>query len=49
MFDFNYYQANDETSLENQWQLFMNQNDNPSVIEVFTPEKINNKILTKYF
>lgn len=49
MFDFTYYQAKDETSLENQWQLFMNQNDNPSILEIFTPEKINNKILTNYF
>ena len=49
MFDFTYYQAKDETSLVNQWQLFMNQNDNPSILEIFTPEKINNKILTNYF
>ncbi|WP_339839248.1 2-succinyl-5-enolpyruvyl-6-hydroxy-3-cyclohexene-1-carboxylic-acid synthase [uncultured Flavobacterium sp.] len=49
MFDFTYYQAKDETSLQNQWQLFMNQNDSPSILEIFTPEKINNKILTKYF
>ncbi|CAM3628111.1 2-succinyl-5-enolpyruvyl-6-hydroxy-3-cyclohexene-1-carboxylic-acid synthase [Flavobacterium gelidilacus] len=49
MFDFTYYQAKDETSLENQWQLFMNLNDNPSILEIFTPEKINNKILTNYF
>ena len=49
MFDFTYYQAKDEISLENQWQLFINQNDNPSLLEVFTPEKINDKILVNYF
>ena len=49
MFGLNYFIAKDEESLKNQWQLFINQNDNPSLLEVFTPEKINDKILVNYF
>jgi len=49
MFGYNYYAANDEKSLENEWQLFMNQCNKPSILEIFTPDKINNKILTNYF
>ena len=49
MFGFNYFHAEDENSLKNKWQSFINQNDNPSVLEIFTPEKINDKILINYF
>lgn len=49
MFGFEYYIANNELSMENQWQLFMNQNDKPALLEIVTPEKINDKILTNYF
>jgi len=49
MFGFNYFEASDEKNLEDEWQSFINQNDKPSIFEVFTPEKINNKILINYF
>ncbi len=49
MFGFNYFDAKDEKSLENKWQSFINQNNIPSILEIFTPEKINDKILTNYF
>lgn len=49
MYNFNYHSAKDEISLENQWPIFINQNDKPSILEVFTPEKLNNKILLSYF
>lgn len=49
MFGFQYFSVRNESDLENNWQLFMNQNDKPSIIEIFTPEKINDKILKNYF
>jgi 2-succinyl-5-enolpyruvyl-6-hydroxy-3-cyclohexene-1-carboxylate synthase len=49
MFGFNYFEANDEKSLDNNWKKFMSQNDSPAIIEIFTPEKINDKILKNYF
>ena len=49
MYDFEYYSAKDESSLQSQWQLFINQNDKPCLLEIFTPEKINDKIVTNYF
>jgi 2-succinyl-5-enolpyruvyl-6-hydroxy-3-cyclohexene-1-carboxylate synthase len=49
MYGFKYFDAKDEKSLENKWQSFINQNDNPSILEIFTPEKINDKILINYF
>ena len=33
----------------NNWDIFMSQNDSPSILEIFTPEKINDKILKNYF
>jgi 2-succinyl-5-enolpyruvyl-6-hydroxy-3-cyclohexene-1-carboxylate synthase len=49
MFGFNYFEAKDENQLENEWQSFTNQNDKPAILEIFTPEKINDKILVNYF
>ena len=49
MFDFNYFEANEESSMKNQWELFITANDKPALLELFTPEKINDKILTNYF
>jgi 2-succinyl-5-enolpyruvyl-6-hydroxy-3-cyclohexene-1-carboxylate synthase len=49
MFNFNYYKTSDQIGLEIQWQLFVNQNNRPSILEIFTPEKINDKIVTNYF
>ncbi|WP_338377289.1 2-succinyl-5-enolpyruvyl-6-hydroxy-3-cyclohexene-1-carboxylic-acid synthase [uncultured Flavobacterium sp.] len=49
MYGFNYFEASDEKNLEDGWQSFINQNDKPSIFEIFTPEKINNKILINYF
>lgn len=49
MFGFNYFEANDEKTLDNNWKKFMSQNDSPAIIEIFTPEKINDKILKNYF
>lgn len=49
MFGFNYFEANDEITLDNNWKKFISQNDSPAIIEIFTPEKINDKILKNYF
>ncbi len=49
MFGLNYFSANDEKSLQSEWQKFVNENNEPCLLEVFTPEKINDKILLNYF
>ncbi|UGS22935.1 2-succinyl-5-enolpyruvyl-6-hydroxy-3-cyclohexene-1-carboxylic-acid synthase [Flavobacterium channae] len=49
MFGFDYFEANDETSLAKQYQLFISQNEKPSILEIFTPEKENNGILLEFF
>ncbi len=49
MFGFNYFEVNDGISLNNNWDKFMSQNDSPAILEIFTPEKINDKILKNYF
>jgi 2-succinyl-5-enolpyruvyl-6-hydroxy-3-cyclohexene-1-carboxylate synthase len=49
MYGFDYFEANDETSLQQQYTAFLNQNEKPSILEVFTPEKENNGILLEFF
>ena len=49
MFGFDYFDANDEASLQQQYAAFLNQNEKPSILEVFTPEKENNRILLDFF
>jgi 2-succinyl-5-enolpyruvyl-6-hydroxy-3-cyclohexene-1-carboxylate synthase len=49
MFHFNYAVAKDEATLETQLQQFFTENDKPMILEVFTPEKVNNTILLDYF
>lgn len=48
-FGFNYFRADDETSLEKALQQSVQCNDKPCLLEVFTPRLINDKILTEYF
>ena len=49
MFGFDYFEANDEVSLAKQYQSFVSQNEKPSILEIFTPEKENNGILLDFF
>ena len=49
MYGFNYFEAKDETSLHQQYTAFINENEKPSMLEIFTPEKENNGILLAFF
>ncbi len=49
MYGLDYFQASDETSLAEQYTKFLNQNEKPSILEIFTPEKVNNGILLEFF
>ena len=49
MYGFDYFEANDEATLQQQYKSFLNQNEKPSILEVFTPEKENNGILLEFF
>jgi 2-succinyl-5-enolpyruvyl-6-hydroxy-3-cyclohexene-1-carboxylate synthase len=49
MYGLDYFEAQDELSLAHQYKAFMNQNNRPSILEIFTPEKENNAILLEFF
>ena len=49
MFHFNYHWVDNEADLEKTWSLFIHSNEQPSLLEINTPEKLNNKILLDYF
>lgn len=49
MYGLDYFEAQDELSLAQQYKVFMNQNKRPSILEIFTPEKENNAVLLEFF
>ncbi|UGS21900.1 2-succinyl-5-enolpyruvyl-6-hydroxy-3-cyclohexene-1-carboxylic-acid synthase [Flavobacterium cyclinae] len=49
MYGLDYFSANDETTLQLQYSAFLNQNEKPSILEIFTPEKENNGVLLEFF
>ena len=49
MYGLDYFEANDETSLKQQYSAFLNQNEKPSILEIFTTEKENDAILLEFF
>lgn len=49
MYGFDYFQAKDEATLQHQYKSLLNQNEKPSILEVFTPEKDNNGVLLEFF
>jgi len=49
MYGFEYNIASDETSLKKSLKAFYAQNDKPSILEIFTPTRENDKILLQYF
>lgn len=49
MFGFEYTIASNEVNLKSGLEIFFNQNEKPSLLEVFTPTLQNDKILLDYF
>jgi 2-succinyl-5-enolpyruvyl-6-hydroxy-3-cyclohexene-1-carboxylate synthase len=49
MYGLNYFNATDETSLDQQFSVFLAQNEQPSILEIFTPEKVNDSVLLEFF
>jgi 2-succinyl-5-enolpyruvyl-6-hydroxy-3-cyclohexene-1-carboxylate synthase len=49
MYQFEYYTANDEKSLQTNLKQFFKNNEKPAILEVFTPTKDNDKVLLQYF
>jgi 2-succinyl-5-enolpyruvyl-6-hydroxy-3-cyclohexene-1-carboxylate synthase len=49
MYGFEYHIARDERSLVNELAALYNQNDKPSILEIFTPTLDNDRILLQYF
>ena len=49
MYGFNYSIASDETTLEQALDVFYSNNDQPQLLEIFTPTRKNDSILLNYF
>jgi 2-succinyl-5-enolpyruvyl-6-hydroxy-3-cyclohexene-1-carboxylate synthase len=49
MYGLAYFKAQDENSLANQYAAFLSENEKPSILEIFTPEKLNDQVLLDFF
>lgn len=49
MYQFKYTSVKDEKELESVWNSFVSDEIAPAILEIFTPEKLNNSILLDYF
>ncbi len=49
MFGFDYVYVNKESELKSSLNTFFNTSEKPSLLEIFTPSKINDKVLLDYF
>jgi 2-succinyl-5-enolpyruvyl-6-hydroxy-3-cyclohexene-1-carboxylate synthase len=49
MYQFDYVTASDEATLSNGLKQLFKNNDQPAILEVFTPTRENNKLLLNYF
>ncbi len=49
MYGFNYVSANDEKSLQKELDSFYSVSQQPQLLEIFTPSRINDEILLEYF
>ncbi len=49
MYQFKYTSVKDENELELVWNSFISDETAPTILEIFTPEKVNNAILLDYF
>jgi len=49
MYHLNYVSVQDENELQSVWNTFISEENAPTILEIFTPEKLNNSILLDYF
>jgi 2-succinyl-5-enolpyruvyl-6-hydroxy-3-cyclohexene-1-carboxylate synthase len=49
MYDFEYTSVQNENELHSVWDSFISNQNTPSILEIFTPEKINDIVLLNYF
>lgn len=49
MFDFMYFKSNSLEEINENWNAFISNENQPSILEIFTPEKLNDKILLDFF
>ena len=49
MYGLAYFEAQDENSLAQQYAAFLDQNEKPSILEIFTPEKLNDQVVLDFF
>ena len=49
MYGLAYFEAKDENSLAQQFTAFLSQNEKPSILEIFTPEKLNDQVVLDFF
>ena len=49
MYGFDYVLAKDQNELEEQLEVFYKESEQPKLLEIFTPARINDKILLDYF
>lgn len=49
MYQLNYTAVHDEMELHSNWDSFITNESAPSILEIFTPEKLNDSILLDYF
>lgn len=49
MYQLNYVSVQDENELQSVWNSFVSDETSPAILEIFTPEKLNNSVLLDYF
>jgi 2-succinyl-5-enolpyruvyl-6-hydroxy-3-cyclohexene-1-carboxylate synthase len=49
MYQFKYISVKEEIELQSVWNSFISEEDTSTILEIFTPEKLNNSILLDYF
>ena len=49
MYRFNYLKAENKSEVLNNIEIFLNNDEKPQLLEIFTPRELNDEILSKYF
>lgn len=49
MYGFNYLKAENKSEVLNSIEIFLNNDEKPQLLEIFTPRELNDEILSKYF
>ena len=49
LFHFNYNKASNENELEQKLTVFFKTNNEPQLLEIFTPSHLNDNVLLNYF